>query len=216
MWQCGRRPSAACLGRDYLGYRVAGPHRVEWITVLGSRQTGVLARWPIVSGTRPHRRRVLVAGATLLLAGPAALTGCTLSARAPKEPDPLESPARRAEADAALATTVAQLADQNADHANSALAAAARALAADRMTHATTLRAELRRARPGPASRSASPPVASLPVNPDLAGARGALAQAARAAQDEAAGLVMTLPGYRAALLASVAACCASHTALLS
>jgi hypothetical protein len=42
------------------------------------------------------------------------------------------------------------------------------------------------------------------------------LTEAVRAAHDEAAGLVMTLPGYRAALLASVAACCASHAALLS
>jgi hypothetical protein len=161
---------------------------------------------------------VLTAGATLLLAGPAALTGCTLSARAPEGPDPLESPARRAEADAALATTVAQ--------AHSALAVEAGALATDRMAHATMLRAELRRARPGPAPRSASPsavpppvatpPVAPPPANPDLAGARSALTQAMHAAQDEAAGLVMTLPGYRAALLASVAACCASHAALLS
>jgi hypothetical protein len=36
------------------------------------------------------------------------------------------------------------------------------------------------------------------------------------AAQDEAAALVLTLPGYRAALLASIAACCATHAALLS
>ncbi|HWR46527.1 MAG TPA: hypothetical protein VN327_02740, partial [Pseudonocardiaceae bacterium] len=67
-----------------------------------------------------------------------------------------------------------------------------------------------------PASSSAPPPVAPLTANPDLASARGALVQAVHAAQDEAAGLVMTLPGYRAALLASVAACCASHAALLS
>lgn len=156
---------------------------------------------------------MLAAGATLLLAGPAALTGCTpLSARAPEGPDPLESPARRAETDAALAAGVAQL----AVHADPVLATAARALAADRMAHATTLRAELRRARPRPASSSAPPPVAPLTANPDLASARGALVQAVHAAQDEAAGLVMTLPGYRAALLASVAACCASHAALLS
>jgi hypothetical protein len=181
-----------------------------------------------MSGAGPRRRRVLAAGATLLLAGPAALAGCTLPARAPEGPDPLESPARRAEADAALATAVArmatqittqptgQIATQPAGHADPVLAAAATALAADRMTHAATLRAELGRARPRPASRSASPPVAPLPTTPDLTGARGALAQAVRAAQDEAAELAITLPGYRAALLASVAACCASHAALLS
>lgn len=179
--------------------------------MLTPQQTGVLARWSTVSGACASRRRVLAAGAattTLLLAGPAVLSGCTLLARAPEGPDPLELPARRAEADAALATAVAQ--------AHPTLAAAARALAADRIAHVTTLRAELHRARPGPAPRSASPPVAPPPANPDLAGARSVLTQAMHAAQDESAGLVMTLPGYRAALLASIAACCASHAALLS
>jgi type IV secretory pathway VirB10-like protein len=96
----------------------------------------------------------------------------------------------------------------------------------DRRTHAATLRAELRRVRPSsaqhrpapprPDQHSTSPPVAPQPPTPELASARGALTEAVRAAHDEAAGLVMTLPGYRAALLASVAACCASHAALLS
>jgi hypothetical protein len=171
-----------------------------------------------VSEPRPSRRRVLAAGAataSLLLADLGALTGCTSSAPAPGGPDPLESPARRAEADTALAQGVAQI----ADHTDSVLAAAARALAADRMVHAMTLRAELRRVRPGPAPSSAAPPVTPptvAPVNPDLASARAGLTQAVHAAQDEAAGLVVTLPGYRAALLASVAACCATHAALLS
>ncbi|MBV9029499.1 MAG: hypothetical protein JO364_04145 [Pseudonocardiales bacterium] len=155
---------------------------------------------------------MLTVGATLFLAGPAVLAGCTLPARAPEGPDPLEAPALRAEADAALATGMAR----SAAHADPVLAAAARALAADRMAHAAALRAELRRARPGPAPHGASPPVAPPPVDPDLAGARSTLTQTVHAAQDEAAGLVMTLPGYRAALLASVAACCASHAALLS
>ena len=111
--------------------------------------------------------------------------------------------------------TTAQLAGQPVTQADPALAATARALAEDRMAHAAALRAELRRVRPRPTARSASPPVAPLPA-PDSAGARRALAQAVRAAHDEAAELAMTLPGYRAALLASVAACCASHAALLS
>jgi hypothetical protein len=152
---------------------------------------------------------VLAVGTALVLTGPAALTGCSSSARAPSGPDPLESPARRAEADAALAQSVGQTEAQ--------LAASARALAADRMAHATALRAELRRARPGPPSTSAVPPPAGpAPAAPAPSAARTALAQAARAAQDEAAGLVVTLPGYRAALLASIAACCATHAALLS
>jgi hypothetical protein len=161
--------------------------------------------------------------AALVLAGPAGLTGCTASAPAPEQPDPLESPARRAEADAAQALAAAQL----VTHADSGVAAAAKALAADRMAHATTLRVELRRVRPAAAPSAAAslpavpppgapPPASPSPTNPDLAGTRSALIRAMHAAQDEAAALVLTLPGYRAALLASVAACCATHAALLS
>lgn len=163
---------------------------------------------------RPSRRRALAAGATtaaLFLAGPTALAGCTVSATAPEAPDPLEPPARRADADVALAAAVAG--------AHSALAAAANALAADRAAHARTLRAELHRVHPDPVPASApqpAPPVVPPPVSPDPAAAKAALTQAMRAAQDEAAALVLTLPGYRAALLASVAACCATHTALLT
>ena len=165
--------------------------------------------------TRPSRRRALAAGvstAALLLAGPtAALAGCAVSASAPDKPDPLEPPARRAEADAALAAAVAG--------AHSTLAAAANALAADRAVHARTLRAELHRVRPDPVPASAAQPASPVvppPVSPDPAAAKAVLTQAMRAAQDEAAALVLTLPGYRAALLASVAACCATHTALLT
>jgi type IV secretory pathway VirB10-like protein len=161
---------------------------------------------------RPSRRRVLAAGAStaaLFVAGPAALAGCTASAPGPEEPDPLEAPARRAEADAALATAVAGM--------HSTLAAVANALAADRATHATALRTELHRVQPIPPSAAPpAPPAAPPPVSPDKATAQAALTQAMRAAQDEAAGLVITLPGYRAALLASVAACCATHLTLLT
>jgi hypothetical protein len=158
---------------------------------------------------------MLAAGAALL-AGPVVLVGCT-GARpvAPDEPDPLESPARRAETDSALAQSLAQVAAQLGTPTHAALATAARALAADRMAHAITLRAELRRARPAPTPSGVAPPAAPPPADPDLAAARATLLQAAHAAQDEAAGLVVTLPGYRAALLASVAACCASHAAVL-
>ncbi|MGH3790418.1 MAG: hypothetical protein ACRDQ9_06385 [Pseudonocardiaceae bacterium] len=165
------------------------------------------------SHRRPSRRSVLAAGAattSLLLTGPVALTGCTSSARAPEEPDPLASPARRAEADAALAAAVTRIATPT----DAGLAAAAGALAADRMAHAATLQAELRRIRPVPSTTAG--PVAPPLVTPDLASARATLTQAVHMARDEAAGLVDTLPGYRAALLASVAACCATHAALLS
>jgi hypothetical protein len=156
----------------------------------------------------------VAAGATtaaLFLAGPAVLAGCAASAPTSEVPDPLEAPARRAEADMALAAAVAE--------AHSPLAATARALAADRAAHAATLRAELHRLHPDPVPPSTAqptPPVGPPPVSPDSATAQAALAQAMRAAQDEAAALVITLPGYQAALLASVAACCATHTALLT
>jgi len=163
---------------------------------------------------RPSRRRVLAAGAStaaLLLAGPTALAGCTASSPASQAPDPLEAPARRAEVDAALATVVAGM--------HPTLAAAANALAADRAAHAKTLRAELHRAHPDLVPSSAAqpaPPVVPPPVSPDATTAQAALTQTMRAAQDEAAELVITLPGYRAAMLASIAACCATHTALLT
>lgn len=163
---------------------------------------------------RPSRRRALAAGATtaaLFLAGPTALAGCTALAPAPDAPDPLEPPARRAEADVALAAAVAGT--------HPTLAAAANALSADRAAHARTLRAELHRVHPDPAPASTTqpaPPVVPPPVSPDPAAARAALTQAIRVAQDEAAALVLTLPGYRAALLASVAASCATHTAPLT
>lgn len=150
-----------------------------------------------------------VAVSTLLVAAPMALTGCTESTPpALDEPDPLERPAQRAEADVALALAVAG--------AHPAVAAPAVALAADRQAHATALRVELHRVRPTTAPASSVPSTAPVVATADQAAAPDALAEAMRAAQDEAAGLVATLPGYRAALLASVAACCASHAALLA
>ncbi|MGH3938096.1 MAG: hypothetical protein ACRDTG_05585 [Pseudonocardiaceae bacterium] len=161
--------------------------------------------------SRRSRRQLLTAGVavgTLLMAGPTALVGCASSAPpVPDEPDPLENPAQRAEHDIALALAVAG--------AHPAWETRAVALAADRQAHATALRGELRRVRPSP------PPISSTPTTPvtataDQTAAPEALAEAMRAAQDEAAGLVTMLPGHRAALLASVAACCASHAALLA
>lgn len=149
-----------------------------------------------------------VATGTVLVAGPLTLGGCSTQPD-PAQPDPLERPARRAESDAALAQALAA--------AHPALAQAADRYAADRRAHAAALRTELRRVRPAPpTSSSAPPPPAPVPAPAEEGQARDALAGAVRAAQDEAARLVGGLPGYRAALLASVAACCASHAAVLS
>ncbi|MGQ0775841.1 MAG: hypothetical protein ACT4NY_15710 [Pseudonocardiales bacterium] len=164
--------------------------------------------------TEPHRsrRQVLtaaVAVAALLMAEPTALTGCTSSAPpAHDEPDPLEGPAQRADYDVALALAVAS--------AHPVLEARAVALAADRQAHAIALRGELHRVRPSPPPVSSTPSTAPVMATADQADASAALAGAVREAQDEAAGLVAVLPGYRAALLASMAACCASHAALLA
>lgn len=159
-----------------------------------------------------------MAAGALLVTGPMTLAGCTVSVpTAPDEPDPLAAPAQRAEADVALAQALDQAIDQGGAGEQAELATAARMLAADRQAHANALRAELRRANPGadPSSSAPVPPPAPVIAGSDRAGAREALATAIRAAQQEAAGLVATLPGFRAALLASVAACCASHAEML-
>jgi hypothetical protein len=69
---------------------------------------------------------------------------------------------------------------------------------------------------PLPSSTAKPPPAVPPAVSTDPAAAQAALTGAMRAAQDEAAELAITLPGYRAALLASIAACCATHTAVLT
>lgn len=147
-----------------------------------------------------------VATGTLLVAGPLTVSGCTAQPD-PARPDSLERPARRAESDAALAQALAE--------AHPALADVAGGYAADRRAHATALRTELHRVRTTPPPSTPAPPP-PVPAPADEEQARDALAGAVRAAQDEAAGLVGGLPGYRAGLLASVAACCASHAAVLA
>lgn len=165
-------------------------------------------------GAHPGRRRVLraaLATGGLLVAAPSvsALAGCSaLGLDTQEGPDPLEAPAQRAEADAALARSVAD------GHAT--LAVAAGAYAVDRQAHATALRAEVHRVNPEPTATASNAPPAPPPEFPDLETARNALSGAIGRAQTEAAALVPAQPGYRAALLASVAACCASHSAVLT
>lgn len=163
-----------------------------------------------MTAPRLDRRRVLGAGArggAALLLGGAALASCT-QRRAPRPPDPLEPVVRRAAADARLATAVAMT--------HPALAEAATALATDREAHAAAVRAELRRVRPTPATGTTpATPSGRPPAPTDPTTARRELDDALRAAQDEAAALVGAAPGHRAGLLSSIAACCASHRAVL-
>jgi hypothetical protein len=109
-------------------------------------------------------------------------------------------------ADAALADAVAA--------AHPPLAPAATALATDRRTHARSFEAEVRRATPSP---SPSPSAGlAIVVSSDRAAAVAALVEATRAAQAQAGAQVGSLPRHRAGLVASVAACCASHLAVLA
>jgi hypothetical protein len=172
---------------------------------------------------RPTRRRVLagslsgLAGAALGrvaavvgvaggAAGVGALAGCTRTP-APVPPDPLRALTDAALADAALADAVAA--------AHPGLAPAAHALAADRRAHADSLGAEVLRATPSPRpSTSAATAVRPAPADP--AAATAELVATTKAAQEQAGDLVAGLPRYRAGLVASVAACCASHLAVLA
>ena len=162
---------------------------------------------------RPTRRQVLAGSvrcsALASVLGAAGLVaGCTSGPPAPPTPDPLQALVTAALADAALADAVAA--------AHPPLAPAAHALAADRRAHAGSLGAEVVRATPSPLpSASSATAAAAVVVPPDRAAAAAALAEATRMGQAQATGLVAGLPRYRAGLVASVAACCASHLPVL-
>ncbi|WP_245744017.1 hypothetical protein [Lentzea fradiae] len=139
------------------------------------------------------RRRVLLAVAAAPLA-----VACTTESAPPPPPDPLSALAAQARADAALAKTLTT--------------PAAAEIAKARETHATLLQAEVDRERP-PLSSTAPPVPTAPPTPPDpLAALRTALDGAAR----EASVLVPSLPSYRAGLVGSVAAGCASLLEVLS
>lgn len=168
---------------------------------------------------RPTRRVVLAGGIAIAGSGPlAALAGCTPPPPPPPPPpDPFEPLIASATEHAELAEAVAA--------AHPSLAAAARQVAVDRRVHADALAAEVRRATPSPVTSAPSPAGPSSgassggtigsPAPVDPAAARTALLGAATNAQRQAADLVAGLPRYRAGLVASIAACCASHTVVL-
>jgi hypothetical protein len=152
--------------------------------------------------------------AAVAVTGGHALIGCTTEPPAPPPPDPLEPLIVAATGHTALAEAVAA--------AHPPLAAAARQVATDRRAHADALTAEVRRATPTPVTTTpdgsggaaASGTIGSLaPADPTAA--RTALLRAASDAQRQAADLVGALPRHRAGLVASVAACCASHAVVL-
>jgi hypothetical protein len=138
----------------------------------------------------------------LLLGAPVApvvLGACTTPPAAPPAPDPLAELASTARSDASFARAVAA--------AVPSLATAAGLVAEARAAHAEALQREVDRARlpqPPASSSSATPPVV------DPASARGRLVDGLRAAEKRIGELIGSVPRFRAGLLGSVAAGCAS------
>ena len=149
------------------------------------------------------RRTALRLGA---LAAVLPVAACTSEPEGPPPPDPLAKLAAQARSDATLATAVAR--------AQPDVATAARAVADARTEHAKVLQAEVDRATPPAPSPSSS---TSKPPKPDVpADGAAALKDALTAAEKAAADLVASVPRYRAGLLGSVAAGCASLRVVLS
>jgi hypothetical protein len=123
------------------------------------------------------------------------------------EPDPLETLAASARADAALIDSLlAQAA------LGGALGTRLRPVAEARRQHAVALGVELGETAAPAAPASASPaPAGSSSTQDALAQVRAALEAAAR----EAGLRVLTLPRARAALAGSIAACCTAYRAVL-
>ena len=155
-------------------------------------------------GQRYGRRDVLRAGALLLPL--AAAVSCT-EPEQPPSPDPLAALAAQARTDAAAASAVAA--------AVPALAAQAKAVAAARGEHATALQKEVDRARPPVSSTKAAPP-SKAPAPGGGPAARKSLLDALTAAEQAAAKLVPSVERYRAGLVGSVAAGCASLREVLA
>jgi hypothetical protein len=147
------------------------------------------------------RRAALRLGALAALVPVAA---CTPDSDESAPPDPLIPLAAQARSDAALASTIAE--------SQPDLAAAATEIADARTEHAKVLQAEIDRAKP-PVSSSAPKPPAETEVPSDGV---AALTEALTEAEKAAADLVPSVPAYRAGMLGSVAAGCASLRVVLT
>lgn len=155
---------------------------------------------------RLTRRELLRAGAVTAVAAPLAvpiLAACTTQPQ-PGAPDPLAALVTAADTDVRTAQAAA------AAFPNSA--PTLRVVAAVRQQQADALRAEVNRANTSPTTTPTPPTTdSSAPPPPsDVATAMNQLAGSLRAAQQQATGLVPTVPRYRAGLVGSVSAGCAS------
>jgi hypothetical protein len=146
------------------------------------------------------RRAALRLGA---LAALVPLAACTSDSEPPRAPDPLAALAAKARSDATLASAIA---DARPD-----IAAAATEVAKARTEHAKVLQAEVDRVNP-PVTTSSSKPSAPPEVPADGV---AALDEALTSAEKAAADLVPSVEKYRAGLLGSVAAGCASLRVVL-
>jgi hypothetical protein len=144
-------------------------------------------------------RRAVLAGLTVPLAA-----ACTAEPKPPPPPDPLAELAEQARKDAAAANALAQSSPE--------LAAPAGEVAKARTAHAAALQAEVDRERP-PVSSTAPPPSSGAAPAPAT---KATMVEALKAAEQKAGGLVPTVSRYRAGLLGSVAAGCASLREVLA
>jgi len=164
---------------------------------------------PLVAGRALDRR------ALLRVAGGGAFAVATLSAAAcakkpPPQPDELLPHEVSARTDAVWAQAAAATAPDRA--------AALTVIATQRTAHAEALRAEINRAigvyGDGTLPKSPTPPVTPPPAPtppPSVTALRDRLAAARKSAADAAD----ANSAYRAGLLASISACCASHVEVL-
>ena len=159
------------------------------------------------------RRRVLALALLAPTLGSAA-AGCGRSG--PPEPDPLEDQLTAARRDSELAAAAAKAAAPG-------FAPGLSVVAAERARHATALVEELARAagKPTPsagettsAAPSASASPGAKPGPPPPPPSVADVAKALRESADSAAKLAPTLSGYRAGLMGSIAAACATSAAL--
>lgn len=169
-------------------------------------------RTPPTTPLLSRRSVIRLAGtAALGTAGAVLLAGCTDSGETSEpEIDPLVAQADLARRDAATAAAVVTVAPERAE----ALAV----VGSERTAHAEALDTEIARvagtdpSASGTASTStAAAPSGSAAAPPTLDQLRGELAQSQRSAAD----LARIQSGFRAGLLGSISAACATHTAVL-
>lgn len=160
---------------------------------------------PLRSGLPLGRRTLLRLGAALPVA--LAVTSCT--GTEPEPPDPLEESLRAARADAALAELAGRRFPELQEQAG--------LVAEVRNAHGTALQREIDRLSPPDPDEPKPRRATTGHAEPTSAqGAMDALTESLISAGDEATALATRQTGYRAGLLGSIAASCASLREVLA